>query len=272
MTVGVELEWSDVDRHATIPDHLGKWSTEDYSIVNSDGHANCPTGETWRWGGEINTRPTVSALEQADITRELARMLSPTINYKDNLHVHVGAAFLLDDLLLLKSVARRMREAEPFVYAVIEPLPAPTRDEYPNPEEFRGATKRWRRNLQSHQHSLSDERFAEMMAATTVQEFKDAHASPTATGGRAWHIAKRPGMNMRSLWKHGTIEFRHFPGTADPEEVESACSWCLGFFSWAVGSGKSPEDLYASRGWTFPRFRRYDHRLQLGFEATRFKS
>lgn len=271
MTVGVELEWADVDRHATIPEHLGSWNNQDYSIVNSDGHANCPTGATWRWGGEINTRPTETAAEQDEIVRQLSALLSPTINYKCNLHVHVAAPRLLEDLELLKSTAQRMRKAEPFVYSVVEPLPRPTAEEFPDPEELKGAVKRWRRNLDSHQHSLSDERFAEMMSARTHQEFKDAHAAPTVTGGRAWHIAKRPGMNLRSLWKHGTIEFRHFPGTADPEEIESACSWCLLFTQAAIDGQLSPREIYESRSWRFPTFRRYDHWLAKGFEATRFK-
>lgn len=271
MSVGIELEWSDVDRHTTIPEHLGKWSTEDYSIVNSDGHANCPDGTTWRWGGEINTRPTKTAHDQAAITAKLVKLLRPTMNYKNNLHVHIGASFLLDDLPLLKLVAFRMRAAESFVYSVIEPLEKPTPEEYPDYEEWKGAVKRWRRNLQSHQHSLSDERFDELMAATTVQEVKDAHAAPTSSGGRAWHIAKRPGMNLRSLWKHGTIEFRHFPGTIDPVEVESACSWCLEFFHDYVLGEATLEEIYGRRTWYFPKFRRYDHKLQLGFEATKFK-
>lgn len=273
--LGLELEWSDVDRWMSLPEHLGTWSTEDYSIVNSDGHANDPTGASHRWGGEINTRPTHTAQEQAEIVRELAQWMNPkpVINYKDNLHVHVSPSVdILQDVDLLKLVFSRMHAAEPFVYSVVEPLPRPTAEEYPNPEELKGATKRWRRNRTSHQHSLSPERYAEIMAARTPQEFKDGHAPPTYTGGRAWHVAPRPGMNMRSLWKHGTIEFRHFPGTCDPDEVESAASWCLAFVEdYAIHGRCAPQDIYDSRSWKFPTFRRYDHRLQLGFEATKFK-
>jgi hypothetical protein len=276
MTIGLELEWADVDRHAEIPSNLGSWNTEDYSIVNSDGHANCPTGRTWRWGGEINTTPTATCDEQRDIVDELRVLLKPTINYKCNLHVHVKPDVdLLQDLELLKSVALSLRRCEEFVYSVVEPIRRPLRSEFTTDDEFRGANKRYRRNLISHHHSLSEERWLELMSASTVQEVKDAHASPTRTGSRAWHIASRPGMNLRSLWKHGTIEFRHFPGTCDGDEAGSAALWCRLLVESAVVSPISALDaerLWRDHGpWKIPQFKPYDHSLALGFERTRFK-
>lgn len=277
-TIGLELEWADVDRSLPIPEHLGKWSTEDYSIVNSDGHANCPTGTNWRWGGEINTSPREYPWEQARIVIDLREYLRPTINFKCNLHVHVrDERFpeMMKRVDLLKRFARYLRDAEPFVYSVVEILTPPQRDEFETEDEFRGAKKRYRRNLDSHQHRLSDERFAEMMMASTPQEFKDAHAPPTSSGGRAWNIAKRPGMNMRSLWKHGTIEYRHFPGTDNAIEIECAAKWCKNFTEAATrhafGQTRAePQEIFESgRPWYFPQFRPYDHRLMLGFNATK---
>lgn len=274
-TVGCELEWADVDRHAEIPSHLGTWATEDYSIVNSDGHANCPSGATWRWGGEINTVPTETAAGQAEICRQLAEWAQPKpiINWKCNLHVHVRPASfvaLMQDLSYLKRFASYLRAAERFVYSTIEVVPRPTQEEYPDLEHYRGAMRRYRRRLISHQHSLSDARWTEIMAASTHEEFLRGHASPTQTGGRAWHLAPRPGMNLRSLWKHGTVEFRHFPGTADPEEVESACSWCLALVEAAeYDEAYGPVRIYESRFWRFPTFRPYDHEQWLGFERTK---
>lgn len=284
-TIGQELEWADVDRTFPVPEHLGRWSEEDYSIVNSDGHANCPTGATWSWGGEINTRPTSTPESQAEIVRELAELYQPTINYKCNHHVHVRHELIAEvvegrcDVGVLKVIAERMREAESFVYSVIEPIAKPTPLEFPNPDELKGAILRYRRNLGSHQHSLSEERFIEMMSARTFDEFIDAHAPPTIAGGRAWHVVKRPGMNLRSLRKHGTIEFRHFPGTADPDESESAARWCQLFVDGVIDAARTGEHggitarrIYETRGpWKFPQFRRYDHALQLGFETTKWK-
>lgn len=272
-TVGLELEWSDIDRWAKISPDLGAWNELDYTIVNSDGHANCPTGTTWRWGGEINTVPTYTANEQAAIVAALAAQLNPTINYRSNLHVHVKPDVDLEDLQLLKHVAMRMRESEGFVYTIVEPIPRPTRDEYEQDDDdaFRGAMKRYRRRLVSHHYSLPPARWLELVNSTTVDGFRDAHAPPTRNGRRAWHLAPRPGMNMRSLWKHGTIEFRHFPGTADPVEIESAVSWCQSFVDDVALGVTSALELYRSRSWRFPTFRKYDHELETRYQITKYK-
>lgn len=271
-TIGLELEWADVDRWKELPPELGTWNDQDYSIVNSDGHANDPTGRTWRWGGEINTVPTETAIAQGEIVRQLGNLLQPTINYKCNLHVHVKPDVdLLKDLDLLKRVATYMRESEQFVFNTIDPLPQPTSTD---PEIRKGETARYRRNLKSHHGSIPLARWSEMMLAVTVHEFKDAHAPPTKTGGRAWHIVQRTGMNLRSLWKHGTIEFRHFFGSCEPEEIVSAAQWCQLFVAEALDSSITASVLFKDRRyfpWRFPRPQPYDHQLALGFEATKWK-
>lgn len=279
ITIGLELEWADVDRHATIPEELGRWNTQDYSVVNSDGHANSPDGTGWRWGGEINTRPTAQLDEIHTIVARLEEHLDPTINYKCNLHVHcrdmVRFGELVRDVEKLKRFYYYLSHNAPFVYSHVEQIVPPDPDQFPDLAAYNGAARRYRRNLDSHQHQLPPKRVAELLAATTPEEFKDAHASPMANGNRAWHIAKRPGMNMRSLWKHGTVEYRHFPGTADPVEAMFAAKWCQLFTeeatSYAFGEAhKSAAQLYEAHApWTFPQFRPYDHKLQLGFDKTR---
>lgn len=273
-TVGMEHEWADVDRHVDIPGDLGCWSLEDYTIVNSDGHANCPTGRTWRWGGEINTQPTNSALGQAEIVRRLVEFFDPkpVINHRSNLHVHVMPDVdLKSDLELLKRVATYMRRSEEFVYGVLEPIPRPTPTDYHNPGDMTWALKRYRRRLVSHHYSLPIARWYELTSATTSQQVYEAHAAPTKSGGRAWHIAPRPGMNLRSLWKHGTIEYRHFPGTVDPEEIESCAEWCLRFTRAAIEGGPEVTELWQQREWKIPRFVACDPTLEAGYQATKFR-
>jgi len=279
ITVGLELEWADVDRQATIPQELGWWNDKDYSVVNSDGHANSPDGTGWRWGGEVNTRPTASLEEVFGIVTRLAARLNPTINYKCNLHVHCRDSIRFDELVLdvekLKRFYHYLGDNAPFVYTHVEHLVPPDPDHFQDFAAYNGAARRYRRNIDSHQHQLPPKRVAELLVATTPDEFKNAHASPMANGNRAWHIAKRPGMNMRSLWKHGTVEYRHFPGTADPEEAVMAAKWCQLLTEeatcYAFGmETRSASQLYELHSpWKFPQFRPYDHQLQLGFEKTR---
>jgi hypothetical protein len=270
MTFGLELEWADVDRRISIPETLGSWDFEDYTIVNSNGRANDPTG-AYSFGGEINTRPTETPMEQAHIASQLADLLKPTINYRCNLHVHVAVPGLAQDLELIKQVATYFRYNERFVFETIEPIPKPTSEEYPNPEELKGAMKRYRRRLVSHHYSLPEVRYQELLNSSTLEELYSAHAPLSKSGRRQFQIAPRPAMNLRSLFKNGTIEFRHFPGTANWMEIESAVSWCKFFVIAAITDFTPAEQVYGFRGWTFPEFRPYIHELELGYQETKFK-
>lgn len=270
LSFGLELEWADVDKRTPIPEKYGKWDWRDWTMVNSDGTANDPTGKTNWKGGEINTAPTDSVAEQVKIVSDLAKLLSPTINYRCNLHVHVGISNAITDLDMLKRLAKYIRANETFVWNYVEPIPKPTRDKYESDDAFKGAMKRYKRRLVSHHYSISQERYEEMIDATDPQHFYESHAPKGRKGQRVWHIVPRAGMNLRSLFKHGTIEFRHFPGTADPKEIESALSWCEAFTDAAINNGKSAEEIYKSREWTFPKFRKYQHTLELGYQKTKF--
>ena len=264
LTYGLELEWADVDRHADLP--CGSWSNQDYTIVNSDGHANDPTGKTWRWGGEINTDPTGTIREQVEQVRRLETLLGPTINYRCNLHVHIGFGEVT--LKLAKALLAYIGDWQASIYPLVEPIPRPTTEQYPDPDAYAGAMRRYRRRKVSHQCVLPAKRVAEAMAATTLQEFYEAHA-PLSGRGRAWHLAPRPGMNTRSLMKHGTLELRHFPGSAEPDEIREALRWANAF-AFAFAANESPLAAYrAGAPWGFPRFRPYDHTLELGYQATR---
>lgn len=265
LSYGLELEWADVDRTTALP--YGKWSNEDYTIVNSDGHANCPTGTRWRYGGEINTTPTKTIegqLLQVETCRDL---LKPTINYRCNLHVHVGFDPLTLDVA--KALLRFIVRWQDDVYKLVEPIPQPTRDEYLHDDEYRGAMKRFRRRQVSHQCRLPRERVLEALEATSIQEFYDSHAPKGKRGQRVWPIAPRAGMNTRALKEHGTIEFRHFAGSDDVVEIGDALRWCDGFVRCAL-DGTSPVDFYhANAPWTFPTFRPYIHSLELRYQETK---
>ncbi len=270
MTIGMELEWADVDRHAEIPPELGVWNNKDYTIVNSDGHANSIDGTTWSKGGEINTTPTDTAQEQALIVEKLAKLLNPTINYRCNLHVHVEPSVdLTQDVNTLKKVAVYLREAEPFVYEHLEPIRKPLEGDYLSDEMYKGAMRRYRRSLVSHHYRLPDARWEELLEAETPKEVYEAHAPPKWDGGRMWMIAPRPGMNLRSLWKHGTIEYRHFPGTADPKEIEDSCEWAMQFTQAAIDGQPSVQALYNSRNWMIAKFRLYIHELEVRYQETK---
>lgn len=270
ITFGVELEWADVDRRIAIDPSLGSWDFKDYTIVNSNGMANDPTG-AYPIGGEINTRPTDNVDEQVEIIKKLAELLSPVINYRCNLHVHVGIKGFPDSIDQLKKVATYLRNGEEFVYTFVEPIPKPSREEFLSDEEFTGAMKRYRRRLVSHHHSVPNARWKEMMGAQTINDFMLAHAPLSKNGTRAFHITPRAGMNLRSIEKHGTIEYRHFPGSSNQNEIRSCLEWVGLYTTAALGMGWSPAEIYNSQDWNFPQFRQYEHALEVGYQKTKYK-
>lgn len=267
LTFGLELEWADVDRHAELP--CGQWSTTDYTIVNSDGHANDPTGKRWRWGGEINTEPTDTMEGQLIQVQTLRDLLHPTINYRCNLHVHIGFGEVT--LELAKSLLDYIVGWQDSLYPLIEPIPAPRRADYPSNAAFEGARKRYARRKVSHQHRLPIVRVTEALRSDSLDAFYEAHAPMQSNGLRGWHIAPRPGMNTRSLHKHGTLELRHFPGTADPAEVGEALRWAQTFGRCFLADTSPVAAFRAGQPWSLPQFRQYDHALEEGYRATVMK-
>lgn len=265
LTFGLELEWADVDRRATLP--CGSWSSQDYTIVNSDGHANDPTGEAWRYGGEINTDPTSTIDGQLKQVCSLSSFLSPVINYRCNLHVHVGFPV---SLAAAKRILEHTAQWQQDVFRLVEPIKKPQRRDFCSNEEFEGAIKRHKRRLVSHQHRLPQSRVAEAMAAKTLKEFNDAHAPLSRDGRRMWPIAPRPGINTRSIIEHGTVEFRHFPGSNDCDEIKDSLRWCKTFVLSAFSNSDPRRGFASGKPWRFPEFKKYQHDLELRYQQTRF--
>lgn len=265
LTYGLELEWADVDRWAALP--CGSWSTQDYTIVNSDGHANDPAGAAWRYGGEINTTPTETIEGQLQQVAALVAALRPVVNYRCNLHVHVGFPVTL---AAAKRILEHAVNWQGDVFALVEPVPKPKQAEYESQDAFAGAMKRYRRRLVSHQHRLPPPRVAEAMNAKTLREFNDAHAPMSKDGRRLWPVAPRPGINTRSLIEHGTVEFRHFPGSDDCEEIADALRWCKEFVLSAFKNTDPREAFRRGSPWRFPAFRKYEHALEVRYQQTRF--
>ncbi len=265
LTYGLELEWADVDRWAALP--VGSWSRTDNSIVNSDGHANDPKGIGWQWGGEINTTPTDTIAGQVAQVVELAELLHPVINYRCNLHVHVGLGApptLTQAQVLLGHIDRWQND----LYPLVDPIPQPDAADYATTEEHKGARARYFHSLGSHQRRLPASFVAEAMQAQTLQGFFDAHFGLSATGARN-ERSPRAGMNTKSLLKHETLEFRHFAGSANPHHIGEALRWCDLFVTSAF-NGENPVELFHTLGpWGFPKHMKYEHHLETEWRLTK---
>ena len=270
-TYGVELEYADVLYGQPLPEGC-TWNDKDNTIVNSNGVANDPKGILWKYGGEINTIPTYTVKEQVRIIDEINNMLNPkpTINYRCNLHIHVRVPNLKDDLEYVKKLYRYIRRYYPQAYDLIEQIPIPN----PNimtAEEYEGAKKRFKRRKRSHQYFLPEHRAEIMMNAKTTQEFFESHTHKDKNGNPAWFQTPREGINLRQMWEStNTIEFRHFPGTVNSEEMRSCLTWCREMLNAALNTGEPPSVLITNVNYKFPKFEPYDHKLELIYRQTNF--
>jgi len=271
-TYGVELEYADVYRFNKLPDG-SYWNLYDVTIVNSTGIANDPKGKIWQYGGEINTKPTNTVEEQIDVIKEIKSVLDPKpwINYRCNLHIHIGVKGLHEDIHYLKKLIQYLAKYQKEAFRIVEPIPKPVISDFKSKEEYKGATTRYRRRLTSHQHCLNDKTVKKIMSSKTPKQFWDNHAPIGKDGKRLWYITPRAGINLRQLFETNTLEFRHFPGTLNDDEMYSSIIWCREFLHAALNTNKIlPKMVYNKykKTFVFPKFRRYDHKIDLLWRQT----
>ena len=269
-TYGVELEYGNCYRHAPLPDGA-VWNAKDNTCVSSTGIANDPDGVLYVYGGEINTRPTKTVEEQVEHIHKINTALtnpSPIVNYRSNLHIHVRVPGLKDDLVSCKKLLSYIDKHQQEAFSIVERVPVPVRGA--SEEVYTWALKRMKRRYKSHQYKLPQNRVAAMMAATTTKEFYEEHA-PLTDKGRSWYFSPRAGVNLRQMWEETeTIEFRHFPGTLDMEEMHSAILWCKEFLNQALNLGGPPSEIPKNFKFKFPEFGAYEFETEQIYQWTNF--
>lgn len=265
----MELEYGDIWRDRQLPAGLS-WNAKDYSIVSSTGIANDPKGLIYSKGGEINSDPTGTIDEQVNFfERLLAANLEPQLNHRTNLHLHIRVPGLSQDLNVLKQLLAYIDSNQTAIYNAIEPVPIPNRSDYESEEAYKGARKRYKRRLVSHQYKVPAARVKEALAAETPQAFFDAHSRLQANGGRAYGLTTRAGINLLQLKETDTVEFRHFTNTLDPAKLRCCFEWVAAFIPAALDNALVPE-LVAASGQNFPEFVPYNHAMEVGYCYTNF--
>ena len=265
-TYGSEIEAADWDTRKELPEG-STLDKLDYTIVNSSGLANCPKKQMNVYGGEVNTRVADSPEDAVDAMMDVYNAIAPyTFNYTCNLHIHVGIPDLANDLDALKRVIQYIRKHERELYDEVLPaIPRPDKADKP-------AMKRFRQRNKSHRHTISETIYQEKMAATTVEEFRAAHGV-YKNGKFAAFNAIRCGVNTNSLWKSGTVEFRHFTASDDPAQLLWCFEWCKHFLDCALNRPEvSPLMLLEELGGVFnmAEFPPFDHKMDEIFQLTHF--
>lgn len=272
---GVELEYGNCWRGVTLTDGA-QWNYLDNTCVSSTGIANDPQGKLYEYGGEINTRPTNTIAEQVDHIQRINKTLAaggpaPIVNYRSNLHIHVRVPGIHEDLDALKRLLRYVTTYQQQAFDITETIPVPD-PKFMKPEIYKWAKKRMNRRKTSHQHTLPEKRVQAMLVATTPLEFYHEHAHKDAKGNPAWFQCPRAGINLRQLFETtNTIEFRHFPGTLNDKEMESAITWCRYFVDAALNhEDKTPKDILEDYDFKFPDFQSYEYETEQVYQATNF--
>lgn len=268
-TVGLELELSDWNCKLPIP--AGCTRSPDYTIVNSNGIAAQPNIKHYAYGGEFNTPPTETIDGQLEIVDQLKDYYKElSVNYRSNLHVHIRVPGLKESLTHLKLLQGYIHDELPRVIDQVEPLILPGGD---YGELYRRAShKRLKRMRVSHRTFLTPQRLAGQLTAKTVEEFFEAEVPKTKLGKPMWHAQPRVCVNLRQLLQTDTVEFRHFPGTLNIDELETAMGWCVAFLYGAFNNRSAEASLATVKGnigyADFPKFKPFNLQLEIGYQAT----
>jgi hypothetical protein len=250
---------------------------KDITCVSQNGIANDPSLKYYKFGGEINT-PVMATIDgQAELLNQFKREFpEATCNYRSNLHFHVGVPGLVEDLIHLKRFAQYNAYWLPKVLDWIEPIPKPIAQDYVGQFAFKGAMRRYRRRRRSHHTILPISRLEQQLKARIVQEFFEAEVPKTQDGKPMWHAQARAAVNLRHLREGPSIEFRHWPGTLDPDKLIQVGLWCRCYTLCALGDWGSPGNIdpravFISAGGNaalIPQFEPYNHSLEIRYRAT----
>ena len=220
-TYGCEMQFGDFDARRLDP--AFRLDRREHGNMNSIGIAVDPLTKSYPYGGEVLTPFGYSPESQGE-KLQLFLDLHPNavLNHRSSLHVHIGVPGLKDHLPALKRVNRYNRTYLPRILDRIDPMPRPLGRIEETGDEFNGRIRRWRKRVTSH-HTLTTEGRVKIMAeAKTLPEFFESCVSRNGKGVPNWHFLCRPAVNLIRLYKIGkedfpTVEFRHFPGTLNPE-------------------------------------------------------
>ena len=139
------------------------------------------------------------------------------------------------------------------------------------PTKVRGMTTSGWRYVRADRTRMQDWKYDLCMKANSPKEFYDAHQM-VKDGTILPQTTKRYCLNLFSLKKHGTIEYRGLYMTMNPESVYDSLVFFADFMSEAVGDQRPICDAVDLGSYLFPLEIPYHHEQQLGWEKTNTKS
>jgi hypothetical protein len=267
LTYGLELEWADTLRSLAIPKDLGSWNLHEDTIVNSDGTSNDQMGDRGGKGGEINTVPSESKDRQVEIARSLITLFTdagcpPTVNYKCAMHVHVGYYGIQDDLDRMKALMKYVSDYQVELLWSTFKLSEPKVQSYESIEDYKFAVEYFRKYTVPYRaHFYHPEVVSRALSSKSPEEFFDV-IRPIED---EFDETDRSYINLSSIEKNGTVEFRQFSSTTDSEQVRDAIDWCEAFVTEALGGARHPLEFMSEQYYNFPEQKHIDPKLETAY-------
>jgi len=253
-TWGYEIEWGDIDRRIDIPQHLGSWEYAETDIVNIHPpfqYKACdPLGTDPYMGGEVNTKPTKTWMQQVERILEIKALFeangnTPSASCVNHGHLHVFVPGLKDDIESLKKLTSYIRENQDTVikncYNFYD-----TNDmkNYKNAKMYLKLDGG--RTMPDYMSSNI------ISGATDFEHFIKLHAA--GKDGVSMGRPFRYGINTYCMKHTGTIEFRCFRSTTKREEIESQFRFVKMFMEAALNDGPSANEILSDNSFKFPPF------------------
>ena len=253
-TWGYEIEWGDIDRRIDIPKHLGSWEYAETDIVNIHPpfqYKACdPLGTDPYMGGEVNTKPTKTWMQQVERILEIKALFeangnTPSASCVNHGHLHVFVPGLKDDIESLKKLTSYIRENQNTVikncYNFYD-----TNDmkNYKNAKMYLKLDGG--RTMPDYMSSNI------ISGAADFEHFIKLHAA--GKDGVSMGRPFRYGINTYCMKHTGTIEFRCFRSTTKREEIESQFRFVEMFMEAALNDGPSANEILSDNSFKFPPF------------------
>lgn len=268
-TWGYEIEWGDIDRRLTPPEHLGKWEHAETDIVNIHEpfkYIACdPLGIEPYMGGEINTKPTATWEQQVDRIMELHKFFTdagnkPSASCVNHGHLHVFVPGLKNDVSALKKLVSYIKQNQSDVIKACYGF-----YESPEMKSCKGAKMYLKLD--------GGREMPEYMCDNIVNLAKDFdHFIKLHAAGKDGVSMGRPfryAINTYCMKHTGTIEFRCFRSTTKREEIEAQFRFAEKFVDAALNDGPSVAEILAEENYKFPPFV-WNLNEYVGWERTKY--
>lgn len=263
----IEYDFSDFPIKRILSDGC-QLNSENFSIVNSNGIANDPTGRNYERGGGIVTPWTQTWEEQIDIFRAL-RKSNPEarINYRSRLRVEVRIPQLKRDLSRLKLLNNYIYWNARDLLEIIAPYHEPMPMGFSTKEEHMGSRDFWENHSRVF---LERDTFDRQGLSNSWQQFFELEALWDSRRKRSsYELVRKGSISLRQMLYSDSVDFRFFPGTMNSRLVGNCMQWCVYFLLCAFDRENVRNLKRQTRLWEFPKNRRYQHDLEIKYQKTR---